>query len=253
MSNLSHRRGTEPAGPPDLSADQYRRLLGSSDLIRTRVRVKETDILVSGIRNHAIEAEALVRAARRQIEDYILVRPRFESSLVPIAEDPDAPPIVGTMIAVSAVAGVGPMAAVAGAIAEYVGHGLSLHDGDLIVENGGDVFMRSAVPRDTLLLAESSAFVGLRIVLPPSPSPIGIGTSSGILGHSFSFGRADAVMAVAPTASLADAAATAIANTVKGADDLEAGVARAREIGVGGVVIIARDRLAAWGDVQIAG
>jgi len=238
---------------PDLSADQYRRFLGASDLVRTRIRIKQTDILVSGRRNFASEAEELVRAARRQIEDYIAAHPGFETSLVPIAEDPTALPIVATMIAASAVAGVGPMAAVAGAIAEYVGLGLPSGDGDLIVENGGDVFVRSAVPRELLLLAENSAFVGLRITLPPSPSPIGIGTSSGTLGHSFSFGKADAVMTVAATASLADAAATAIANTVKGADHFETGIARAREIGVDGLVIIARDRMAAWGNIQIAG
>lgn len=253
MSSTSPRGGAAASQPSDLSADRYRRLLGSSDLIRTRIRIKQTDMLVSGRRGFASEAEALVRAARRQIEDYIAAHPGFEVSLVPIAADPAAPPIVATMIAASAVAGVGPMAAVAGAIAEYVGHGLLSGDDDLIVENGGDVFVRSAVPRELLLLAENSGFFGLRISLPPSAAPVGIGTSSGTLGHSFSFGKADAVMAVARTASLADAAATAIANTVKGVDHLEAGVARAREIGVDGVVIITRDRMAAWGGIQIAG
>ena len=156
------------------------------------------------------------------------------------------------MIAAAAVAGVGPMAAVAGAIAEYDGRGLP-SGGDLIVENGGDVFVRSAAPRELLLLAENSPFTGLRIALPPSPSPIGVGASSGTLGHSLSFGGADAVMAVAPSAALADAAATAIANTVKGVDHIEAGLARARRIGVDGVVILAGDRMAAWGDIRIAG
>ncbi len=253
MSNLSDRGAAAAAAPIDLSADQYRRLAGSGDLIRTRVRIKETDILVSGRRGFAVEAAALVRAARRQIEGYIATHPGFEACLVPIADDPAAPPIVAAMIAAAAVAGVGPMAAVAGAIAEYVGHGLPSGNGDLIVENGGDVFVRSAVPRELLLLAENSRFVGLRIALPPSPSPIGIGTSSGTLGHSLSFGGADAVMAVAPSASLADAAATAIANTVKGVDHLEAGLARAREIGVDAVVVLAGDRMAAWGDIRIAG
>lgn len=253
MSNLSNREAATAAPPPDLSADQYRRLVGSGDLVHTRVRVKQTDILVSGRRGFAVEAAALVRASRRQIEGYIASHPGFESSLVPIAGDPTAPPVVAAMIAAAALAGVGPMAAVAGAVAEYVGHGLASGGGDLIVENGGDLFVRSAAPRELLLLAENSAFVGLRIALPPSPAPIGVGTSSGTLGHSLSFGGADAVMAVAASASLADAAATAIANTVKGVDHLEAGLARAREIGVDGVVVLAGDRMAAWGDIRIAG
>jgi hypothetical protein len=40
---------------------------------------------------------------------------------------------------------------------------------------------------------------------------------------------------------------------VKGVDHLEAGLARAREIGVDGVVVLAGDRMAAWGGIRIAG
>jgi uncharacterized protein len=250
-SNLSTAEW--PAVPGPMTADVYRQAVESDDLVAARVRVKQTDMLVSASVDLGERAETLVNRFRHQIEDYIVAHPNFAASLAPLERDPAAPAVVGAMISAGATAGVGPMAAVAGAIAEFVGTELLPYSRDVIVENGGDIFIRSEVPREVLLLVENTEFEGLRIAVPPSPKPFGIGTSSGTTGPSLSLGGTDAVMAVAPSASLADAAATAVANVVKGPGDLADGIARARQIGVDGVVVVTGQRIAAWGRIQLVG
>lgn len=237
----------------EIDADAYRSLVNSKELVSTRIRVKQTDLLISGTCNLSQKALPLVIQVRRQIEDYIVSHPFFGRSLVPVPSDETAPEIVKAMIAASSKTDVGPMASVAGAIAEYVGLGLMPFSSEMIVENGGDIFLFTSQRREMLLLAESSLFKGVRIALEPTPEPIGICTSSGTLGHSLSFGRADAVMVRASSACLADAAATAIGNLVKRPSDVEGAIEKAREIGVDGVVILIEDRMGAWGRVEILG
>ena len=246
-------KGEEHAIKPIVNADQYRGFVTSGDLVSSTVVVRQTNLLVSGFSDLGKEAGRLVRKFRREIEDYIEKHQSFERSLVPIKADPAAPGIVKTMIEAAARTGVGPMASVAGAIAEYVGQGLMQRSRDVIVENGGDIFIRSAVRRQVLLLAESSELSAIRIVLPPSPEPVGLCTSSGTLGHSLSFGRADAVTVLWSSASLADAAATAIANEVKDHGDIRKGIRRAQEIGVKGVVIVVQGHIGAWGNIIFGG
>jgi len=236
-----------------MSPDIYRRTVKSGDLNSFRVVIQETDLLVSAYGDLEGKAVSLVQKYRRQIERYIEGHPEFLRALDPVVQDESAPDIVKTMIDAASKARVGPMASVAGVIAEYVGSGLLPYSSEIIVENGGDIFLRSSKKREIMLLAESSAFVGLRIGIPPSPNPIGVCTSSGLLGHSLSLGKADAVMIVARSASLADAAATALANIVKGSDDIERAIQVARKIGVEGSIIVAEGKMGAWGNVEILG
>jgi ApbE superfamily uncharacterized protein (UPF0280 family) len=234
------------------TSDSYRGLAAAGDLVSSRVLVRQTDLLVSGNCDLGEEAGRLVRKYRGEIEDYIEKVPSFKDSLVPIKGDPAAPGIVKTMIEAGARAGVGPMASVAGAIAEYVGMGLLEHSRDVIIENGGDIFIRSAAERHILLLAETSELSAIRIVVPPAPEPVGVCTSSGTLGHSLSFGKADAVTVLWSSASLSDAAATAIANVVEDHGDIRKGIRRAQEIGVDGVVILVGGHMGAWGKIAFA-
>lgn len=238
---------------PITTPDGYRRVVKSDDLVLAKVVVKQTNLLVSGFRDLGNEAMKLVHKYRRTIEGYIQKHPLFEKSLVPIARDASAPEIVKTMIEAAARTGVGPMASVAGSIAEYVGKDLLQHSRDVIVENGGDSFIRSAIERQVLVLAESSEISTVRIVLPPTPDPIGLCTSSGTLGHSMSFGNADAVTVLWSSASLADAAATAIANLVQDHGDIQKGIRRAQELGVDGVVILVEGHIGAWGKITFGG
>jgi hypothetical protein len=123
-----------------------------------------------------------------------------------------------------------------------------------VVENGGDVFVRVDSDRVIALDAgPASPFswkVGIKVTR--AMGPVGICTSSGTRGGSLSFGRADAACAIAPSAALADAAATAIGNQVQSAADIESGIAAARRIpGILGAVIVVGDRIGAWGAIEL--
>ncbi len=146
------------------------------------------------------------------------------------AEAPGAvPPIARVMMDAARAAGVGPMAAVAGAVARFVGEDILGRYGcrEIIVENGGDIWLAFESPIDIAVFAGGSPLserVG--VSLPPELSPCGVCTSSGTVGPSFSFGRADAAMTICRDAALADAWATAIGNLVATEADIGAAVER---------------------------
>ena len=83
-------------------------------------------------------------------------------------------------------------------------------------------------------------------------TPLGICTSSGTVGHSLSYGKVDAAVVLARSATLADAAATAIGNLVSQPGDIKRGIEFAKGIkGLKGVVIIKDDNIGLWGDVKL--
>jgi len=124
----------------------YRSLVSDKKLASFRVLVKETDLFVRADKSLERETTELVVKHRMPLERYIERHPEFVRHIVPVPKDPLAPPIVKTMISAGRKAGVGPMAAVAGAIAEYVGQDLLAHAKNVIVENGGDVFLKTDFP-----------------------------------------------------------------------------------------------------------
>ncbi|MCX6009595.1 MAG: UPF0280 family protein, partial [Chloroflexi bacterium] len=171
----------------------------------------------------------------------------------PCSVDEDAPVIVREMAQAARIAGVGPMAAVAGAIAEAVGKDLLVCTPQVIVENGGDIFMKLSRTRLIGVYAGGSPFTGkIALEISPEETPLGVCTSSGTVGHSLSFGAVDAVIALSRSAALADAAATAIGNRVKTADDIDVAIEQAQAIdGLVGVVIIKDDRMGMRGSVKL--
>jgi ApbE superfamily uncharacterized protein (UPF0280 family) len=192
--------------------------------------------------------------ARLPIETYIRAHPGFLESYTPVPDNPLAPPIIREMTAASKAAGVGPMAAVAGAIAEYVGQRCRQHTpGEVIVENGGDLFVWVEQPLVMAIWAGASPLSGrVGITHTPRGVPVGICTSSGTVGHSKSFGLADAVTVLSSSAALADAAATAAGNLVKTGNDIESALKALSGIhGVLGAVIIKGARLGAWGEIEL--
>ncbi|UCD87462.1 MAG: UPF0280 family protein, partial [Desulfobacterales bacterium] len=124
----------------------YRSLVSHKKLANFRIVVKETDLLVRADKPLETETKDLVLRYRIPLERYLEQHPGFVRAMVPWPQDQLAPPIVRTMIAASQKAGVGPMAAVAGAIAEYVGRDLLAYSKDVIVENGGDIFIKTGFP-----------------------------------------------------------------------------------------------------------
>jgi hypothetical protein len=232
----------------------YRNLVKTDDLVKFEVTVKETDLLVRAERNLFQETRELVLKYRQQIEAYIETNPEFQRSLIPLKEDPYAPEIVREMIRTSRLAQVGPMAAVAGAMAESVSKDLLKLSKEVIVENGGDIYLATSRERTIGIFAgDSPLSLKIGIVIGPEDSPLGVCTSSGTVGSSLSFGKADAVCILSKSAALADAAATAVGNIVKEKKDIEAGLERGKGIeGVLGTLIIVGEKMGVWGNVKLA-
>jgi uncharacterized protein len=235
----------------------YRNWVSAGNLHEARLCVKETDLHIMTDRT-LDEAFCLERICRYrgQIEDYIHYKDlRFLSSLKPIAVELTAPRIVREMAAQSRKANVGPMAAVAGAVAQFLGKDL-LKKGykEVIIENGGDLFLNvSRAVTVGIYAGQSQVTRKISLAIDAHDTPMGIATSSGTVGHSLSFGSADSVTIIAKNAVFADSCATAVANRVRGKKDMESAIAFAQSVrGIRGVLIIVRHTLAAWGAVKLA-
>ncbi len=250
----------KPHKPDSYVQRTYRRLAGSSDLISSFVKVKDTDLHILADLEVSGLAGRLALQYRLQIERYIQQHELFGRTLAPLPADMLAPPVVKEMLAAGQSAGVGPMAAVAGVIAEYVGKDL-LKNGcrEVMVENGGDVFInRSGDCTVAIFAGESPLSLRVGIKLPAGRMPIGVCTSAGTVGHSLSFGLADSVTVIARSAALADAAATRLGNEVRGASKgggrIKKALEKSREIsGVLGVVVICGEEIGAVGEVELVG
>jgi ApbE superfamily uncharacterized protein (UPF0280 family) len=222
------------------------------------VCVYETDLKVGACSDLYEEALKSVIKYRGQIENYIKINPGFAASLEPIeigkeTASKNIPYIVERMIRVSKKAGVGPMAAVAGAISEMVGKELLKYSKEIIIENGGDLFIKTDVERKVGIYAGNSYLsekVALKIY--PEKTPLGVCTSSGTVGHALSFGKADAAVVLSKDVFLADALATAVGNKVKETNDIEKAIEFASKIeGIEGVLIIVNNSIGLWGDIEI--
>lgn len=232
----------------------YRNWIQSKDLLSTRITVQETDLQI--FTDRPLDKGFLkekVHLYRRQIEDYISKDRRFLTSLKPIEVELKAPLIIREMAKSAKKASVGPMAAVAGGLAEFLGRDL-LSKGykDIIIENGGDIFLAiRKTCKVGIYTGKSRLFKGLKLKINPQDTPLGICTSSGTVGHSLSFGLADAVVILSKRASLADAVATATANRVRTREDLQEAVDFAKSVkGILGVMIIIKNNLISWGKVK---
>ena len=217
------------------------------------VRVETTNMLICAHSNVYDRAIALVKSLRQDIEGYIEKNPQFLHALTPLEPETTAPEVVQRMCAASLKAGVGPMAAVAGAIAQMVGEDLLDYSPEVIVENGGDIWANVREPATVSVFAGRSAFSkNLGIALTPAMSPCGICSSSGRFGRSFSFGKADIATIIADTAALADAVATAACNMVQSDSDCAKAVSFATSIsGVKGALVIYWDTMAVQGTIEL--
>jgi len=245
--------------PSDYKKRGYRQLISSSaGMISSYVTVKETDLHILAAVNVEEDSYNFVHRYRNQLENYISSHPDFLTALVPLDFDTLAPPIIKDMLQAAIAADVGPMAAVAGAIAEHVGRDLlSAGLDEVIVENGGDIFLQRKDDCVSAIFAGESPLnqkVGIRI--PADSMPAGICTSSGTVGHSLSLGLADSVTVLSASASLADAAATRLGNEVSsgGKEKINHALRVAQTIsGLLGVVIICGEHIGAWGEIDLVG
>lgn len=236
----------------------YRSNFCCKDLVHFQVKVKETDLDI-GISKKSYSdwlikfTKELVTELRAELEAYIEKDIVFKTTLSPHKVDDTAPAIAKEMALAGQIANVGPMAAVAGAFAEYIGKELRKYSSDVIIENGGDIYMYTTKKRRVGVFAGQSPFSNrIAIEIMPEMSPIGICTSSGTVGPSFSFGKADAAVVLAKTGALADAVATAVGNVVQLPEDVEKGVNLAAGISdVLGVLVIKNNKMAVWGKIKL--
>lgn len=230
----------------------YRTQHAGKDLLYFRVSVEETDLHIGARRSLIPEAAQAALEARAEVKAAIADRPRFASSLEPLRIHGTETPLVRGMLEAGILASVGPMAAVAGAVAEAVGRGLLQYSSEVIVENGGDIFLCGSRQRLVAIHAGDSPLSGLLAVAVTPEKGIGVCTSSATVGHSLSLGRADAALVVAGNCALADAAATRLGNLITQPDAIEDALGEICQIsGVIGAVAIAGDRIGIQGQIEL--
>ncbi|MDI6689110.1 MAG: UPF0280 family protein [Actinomycetota bacterium] len=232
----------------------YREKMLAKGLVSFQVLVSETDLYISANGNFYHQALEAVLKYRKDLEEFIAKHPIFKTTLKPYDVPDSAPEIVKSMAEAARKVDVGPMAAVAGAIAEFVGRDLLKFSREVIVENGGDIFIKTRKPRKIAIYAGDSPLSNkIAIEIKPDQTPLGVCTSAGTLGHSLSFGEADAVVVLSQDTCLADATATAIGNQVHRPEDIDRALTYAQTIvGLMGVVIIKGNKMGVWGDLEIS-
>lgn len=206
-------------------------------IFEERITIGETDLKVNSDLKLP-ELPNYIIKLRSELKGYIRKNPDFLTSFEPVmVKEPsgkssnsnhtnqnEIPLIVNLMSRAGRRADVGPMAAVAGTISQ-LSMGFIVENGAkfVIIDNGGDISLE--INKDVvvgLYAGESSLSGELGFKIKPKQTPMGICTSSGTVGHSISFGRADSVTVFANESSIADALATSIANEARGIRDEDA-------------------------------
>lgn len=219
------------------------------------VSFKESDLFISTDTKISKEnTQDLLQKYYNQIEDYTKKNPHFLSSLSPIEEDESAPAIVNDMIQSSYLTGIGPFSAVAGAIAQYVGNDILSAANEVIVENGGDIFLKiNEDKRIGIYLGERPSLKNIALEIKARDYPFGIASSSAYFGHSLNLGRADLVTVIAKDAIIADGFATSLSNRVQKETDANAVIKFAKDNPcIEAILISFEGKLFLWGDLKIA-
>ncbi len=242
----------------------YREQMGAGRFTPYTISIDWTDLWI-GIDSHSSEAlsEERLRAvvtqeilrARDLILSYGQTHRGFLAALEPVATDPQAPMLIADMISAGTRAGIGPMGAVAGTIASYVGERIrrEFPVNEVVVENGGDIYIQIVEDLEMRIHAGSSPLSDrIGVLVPFRYAPVGICTSSGTVGPSLSKGTADAVMIACTSVSLADAYATAYANLVTGVEDVQLVISRIRENpDIHAAVVIKDDKAGICGEFEV--
>ena len=216
---------------------------------------KETDVLIKADSREAIDvAKKSIIKHRNDLERYIARNPLFKLSLEPINVGAGAPKVVRLMAEATKLARVGPMAAVAGTLAQ-----LAVEDAvvsgakNILIDNGGDIFIHGNRQYTVAIHAgESPLSNKIALEIDAARLPLGVCTSSATVGPSLSFGEANAVTVLAKSGALADAAATAICNETRGGpeDGIKAGLRRAKVVpGLSAALVIYGKYVGSWGDL----
>lgn len=228
-----------------------------TDLESTFVNIEDSKILILSKKKFP-EAEDIVSQLRGDIIRHIEKEKFFRNSLIALENTPDESYVVRTMKKYSQIMKVGPMACVAGAIAQALGERLFNCD-DIIVENGGDIFLYKRDAISIRVYTDDEIFKDrLLINIDDIKEPIGIATSSATIGPSLSLGRTSATIVISNNCALSDAAATRIANEVKTSNDLKRVLDKYKRIiyefniPITGVLCIIDSNMAAFGKIKVS-
>lgn len=227
----------------------YRRIVNYTLPYFTEIKYKFTDILILSDKKLK-EKEILneIKKIYEEIEKYSLKKPLFLSSLKPIY-DKNPPSFLKEIFLYSEKTGLGPLAGIAGffskEIAEFIKD--KFNPENLIIENGGDIYLKRKEESKILIYAGNSP-LSMRIGFKIPEGEYGIATSSKTVGHSISFGNADAVTVISKDPIISDFYATYFGNIVKDEEDIERALKIARkEREIKGTIIILRDRIGIYG------
>ncbi|MCP4764501.1 MAG: UPF0280 family protein [archaeon] len=199
--------------------------------IKKHLNVKESDVTIISEKNEYIEAAiSVLNEERLIIESTIKKYPKFKTSFIPYSI-PNPPDIIERMQLAAEICDVGPMASIAGALADKMSDSIKKKGAKIaVIENGGEIIIDSVEDIHIALYSMTTALKAkMGFIFKGGNKPIGVGTSSGTFGHAFSFGDADTVTVFGDNAAIGDAAATRVANAVKG-EDIENSIGKGLEV-----------------------
>ncbi len=216
------------------------------------VTYKESDLYIY-TDNKQLKKEAYLSLLkyRNIIEKHIRLYPDFLTSLVPL-EIPlgKLDEIIYIMYKSGKLAGVGPFAAVAGAIAEFVAKDLTVFSNEIIVENGGDIFIIGKEEKVVKIFSGRLNSLGLKIK--GEQLPIAVCSSSSRIGHSLSTGNAELVVVLSEKGAYADAFATSICNDIKDEKSIEKNIIKYKKIKeIIGCLIYFNNKISGWGELEL--
>jgi ApbE superfamily uncharacterized protein (UPF0280 family) len=230
---------------------------------KLEISYKESDLLISTDKKIDDKlARDLLKKYYDVVAEYVEKNPSFLSALSPIDNDSRAPSIIKDMIQCAKITGIGPFASVAGAISFYVGQQLRHFADEVIIENGGDIFLKiNEDKRIGVYLGEQfsthSSSLGEKVdrvflKIKKRDYSFGIASSSSFIGHSLNFGKADLVTVIAKNAVFADSFATALSNRVKKEQNVEEVLTIAQNSPfIEGILIAFQGKVYLWGDLEI--
>ncbi len=217
------------------------------------IRNETTDLFIRSAEDLSAIGLKIIEKLRNDIRVHINRQLEFQTSYSPVERLDNTPEIVQLMYHASERTNTGPFASVAGAIAQMTGFELMNYTNEIIVENGGDIWMSLTEPAVVQVHSDNAEFDGkTRLLISPEDTPCGICTTSGKVGPSFSFGKADSVTIIGDCAATADAAATLAGNIVKDEDDITKALNHATAVNsVTGAVIIIKNKMGIQGSVKL--
>lgn len=221
---------------------------------KLEVSFKESDLLICSDKEIAKEkARGVLVKYYEQVEKYIMENPLFLTSLSPLEIDQAAPAIIKEMLEASQVTGIGPFSSVAGAVAQYAGEELLDYCQEIIVENGGDIFLK--INQDKVIgvyLGQEVKVNNINLKIKKRDQAFGVASSSSSLGHSLNFGKADLVSVVAKNIIIADGFATAISNRIKKIEDIDKILAEVKDkLPIEGLLVAFGGKIFLWGDLEV--